>query len=349
MSLLVVHTPAALPPDAAALLAEAEREEFQLGAAWFATVIAQALPPGADACLLIWRERGRAVALLPLRRGPDGQLAGLTSLYTTCFRPLVAADATAAELRRAGRGFARWCRRAGPLQLDALAADWPGRAPLLAGLRDAGVIALRFAHFANWRLDVTGRDWPTYLAGRPGELRETIRRRLARAGRDPSIVFRMVAGGEALEAAIAAYEQVHARSWKEPEPFPAFGPALLRAAAAAGVLRLGVLWRERVPVAARSWLRAGGTATVLKLAHDEAAKAISPGTVLTALMIRQLLQEGVTALDFGRGDDPYKAGWTGERRLREGLLLCPLTHPAGVVALARQLLGRALRGGARRA
>ena len=71
------------------------------------------------------------------------------------------------------------------------------------------------------------------------------------------------------------------------------------------------------------------------------AQALSPGSVLTALMIRHLLdEEHVAALDFGRGDDGYKAAWTGQVRPRIGVLLCPLWHPAGIAALARHAAGR---------
>jgi CelD/BcsL family acetyltransferase involved in cellulose biosynthesis len=116
----------------------------------------------------------------------------------------------------------------------------------------------------------------------------------------------------------------------------------MRAAAGAGVLRLGVLRRGGEPVAAQYWTVAGGTARVEKLAHDEAARTLSPGTVLTALMVRHLLeQEHVAALDFGRGDDAYKAGWTGLRRQRIGVLLCPPWHKAGFFAAARHLAGQA--------
>ena len=90
------------------------------------------------------------------------------------------------------------------------------------------MMALRFAHFANWHAPLAG-DWESYLAGRPGDLRETIRRRLARAARDPAIGFELVTGdtmlgGAALTDGIAAYEAVYARSWKQPEPFPGFLP-----------------------------------------------------------------------------------------------------------------------------
>jgi CelD/BcsL family acetyltransferase involved in cellulose biosynthesis len=343
-ALLAVGSVAGLPADARALLDAAAQDDFQFSAAWFAAVAQAALPPGARPLFLLWRETGRTVALLALQRLASGRLAGLTSPYTCRFRPLVAATATEAELRRAGDRFGRWWRASGPLRLEALDPDWPGRAPLLAGLRAAGVVALRFAQFGNWYLPLAGLDWAGYLAGRPGALRATIRRRVARAARDPAIAFALISGGAALEAGIAAYESVHASSWKPPEPYPAFGPALLRAAAGAGVLRLGVLRQGGAPVAAQYWTLAGGTATVLKLAHDERARALSPGTVLTALMIRHLLErDGAAVLDFGRGDDPYKAGWTGLRRPREGLLLCPLAHPAGLAALARHGLGRALR------
>jgi hypothetical protein len=328
----------ALPADARGLL---EAGEFQLGETWFAAIAAAALPEGARPLFLLARAAGRPRVLLPLLRHADGRLEGLTAPYTTVFRPLAAADAAPAEIGAAGRAFARFCRAAGPLRLEALEPDWPGLAPLLGGFRAGGMVPLRFAHFGNWHLQTAGLDWAAYLAARPGELRSTIRRRLAAAGRDPTLGFDLVTGGAALEPGIAAYEAVYAQSWKEAEPFPRFAAALMRAAAGAGALRLGVLRLAGVPVAAQLWLAAGGVATVHKLAHDEARRALSPGTVLTALMIRHLLdREQVPALDFGRGDDALLAGWTGQRRARIGVLLCPPWHPAGIAAIGRHVAGR---------
>jgi CelD/BcsL family acetyltransferase involved in cellulose biosynthesis len=324
-----------LPPDAAALLAAPD--DFQLGAAWFDLVAAHALPAGARPLLLLHRQAGRAAALLPLARLASGQLEGLVAPYTCIYRPLLAAGADAAA---AGRAFGIACRGAGSLRLDALDPDWPDLPPLLAGFRRAGLLPLRFAHFGNWHTEVAGLDWPGYLARRPGELRETIRRRLARALRDPAISFDLITNTSGLDAGIAAYQYVYTKSWKAAEPFPGFGPAFLRAAAAAGVLRLGVLRQGGEPVAAQYWTVGSGGARVEKLAHDETARKLSPGTVLTALMVRHLLeQDRVATLDFGRGDDAYKSGWTGQRRPRIGVLLCPLWHPAGVSAVARHLAG----------
>ena len=84
-------------------------------------------------------------------------------------------------------------------------------------------------------------------------------------------------------------------------------------------------------------------ATVLKLAHDDAWRALSPGTVLTAHMIRGLLGEQVTELDFGRGDDPYKQLWANRRRQRIGVLLADPRQPRGLAALLRHDAGTVLR------
>ncbi len=94
-------------------------------------------------------------------------------------------------------------------------------------------------------------------------------------------------------------------------------------------------------MAAQFWIVEDAQATVLKLAHDEAAKSLSPGTVLTALMLQHLLdQEHVGRIDFGRGDDPYKRLWARERRQRIGIVLANPRRPRGLAFLARHALGR---------
>ena len=104
-----------------------------------------------------------------------------------------------------------------------------------------------------------------------------------------------------------------------------------------------LLWAETQAVAAQYWTVAGGSATVLKLAHDDAWRPLSPGTVLTGHMIQGLLAEGVANLDFGRGDDDYKALWASLRRPRIGMLLANPRNPEGLLALARHTAGVVLR------
>jgi hypothetical protein len=331
----------ALPATALALVEAVGRRQFHLAPDWWRCMQEHACPPDARARYLLAEAEGRALSVLPLWAGPGRQLAGLANPYSVVYAPLLAPDLSDGDLVTIGRGFARMLRGAGVVRLDALDADAPWLAGLLAGLRAGGLVALRFDHFGNWWEPAGGRGWTEYLADRPGRQRETVRRRLARAGRDASIVIERITGGAALEDGIAAYLAVYARSWKSPEPFAGFNPAVMRAAAAAGRLRLWVLRQAGQPVAAQYWVLAEAGAMVLKLAHDEAAVALSPGTVLTAHAIRDLLDnDHVASLDFGRGDDPYKADWCTQRRQRIGLLLCNPWSPVGAAAIARHRLGQ---------
>ena len=79
----------------------------------------------------------------------------------------------------------------------------------------------------------------------------------------------------------------------------------------------------------------------MKLAHDEDQKSLSPGTLLTAHMIKQLIKEGIDEIDFGRGDDPYKRLWAGYSRERIGLFVANPRTIHGLVTLVAHDLGRA--------
>mgnify|MGYP006199459373 CR=1 FL=1 len=80
-------------------------------------------------------------------------------------------------------------------------------------------------------------------------------------------------------------------------------------------LRLGIARHEGVPVAAQFWLIENGEATIHKLAYAESAKSLSPGTILGEAMFRRAIdKDRVRLIDYGTGDEPYKAEWMAERR-----------------------------------
>jgi len=323
----------ALPAEARALFGAGPCDSV----AWYGAVTAAALPEGAEACFLVFGEP--ACVVLPMLRLARGA-ASLTTPYTCLWSTLTAPGVEAARLHSAGRAFARWCRPHGTVRLDALDFGDARWAPLLDGVRAAGLMALPFDHFGNWHGDVPGGDFEGYLAARPGALRATISRKSAKL-EAAGAALRVVAGGASLPDAMAAYEAVYAASWKDSEPYPAFNTTLMQACAADGTLRLALLEQDGKALAAQIWVVNGRIATVLKLAYDAAAKVASPGTVLTALMIRHLLaHDRVTHLDFGRGDDSYKRHWVGERRQRGGILLVNPLAPAGMLAVARYWAGR---------
>jgi CelD/BcsL family acetyltransferase involved in cellulose biosynthesis len=308
--------------------------------AWWKVVLAHAMPPGSEASFVVVRAHGLAVAVIPMLRA-GRRLCCFTTPYTCVYRPVVAPGLDEAIRVAAMTVFARFGRNSGVVRLDALPAEWEGLADLQAASRRAGLVPLRFDHFGNWSEDVTGLAWSDYLRCRAGALRETIRRRLRWAEKLTDARFDLFTSPEHMNAAASAFESVYARSWKGPEPYPEFNVALMRAMAEPGWLRLGVWSVGPVPVAVQLWVVRDGTAIVLKLAHDEAFKAHSPGTVLTALMLRHLLDnEHVARIDFGRGDDSYKQGWAAERRQRIGLLLANPWRLSGMAALLRHMAGR---------
>lgn len=327
-------TVAELAPGELGALGLLDGAPFQSSAGWWRAVAATCMAEGCRAAFPVVCRDGRAVLSMPLLHGPGRRVSALVSPYTCLYQPVAAPGA---GLEMAASVLARGL---GPVvRIDAADAGWVGWPPLLRGFRQAGYRARQFASFGNWVERVDGCGWDAYLAGRPGALRETIRRRLRRAERDRAMSFGMAAPGE--EAAyLADYESVHAQSWKGLEPFPAFAAAFVAEAARAGVLRMAVLRRDGNPVAAQYWTVERGVATVLKLAHTKSARSNSPGTVLTAWVIRRLLEDGLATLDFGRGDDPYKRQWATERRQRSGLIIADPRRPRGAAALVRQAASR---------
>lgn len=331
-----------VPGDAAALFAGPEFDLFS-SRVWYRVVLTHGLPAGAVARFLVCRVDGRPAALLPMQILKRGEpFHSLTTPYSCTYRPLVAPGLDDVACREAFEAFACFCRCYATTRVDALAADEPALVTWMNAARAGGLTPCRFNHFGNWYERVDGRSWEEYLAARPSQLRETVRRKLRRTESDPDCSFEVVTGGDRLEPAVEAFERVYRQSWKQAEPFPYFSAALIRETAACGLLRLGLLRIGERTVAAQLWVVQTERAIVLKLAHDEAWKAASPGTVLTSLMVRRLIEEErVPEIDFGRGDDAYKRGWAQHRRQRVGVVLANPRHPRGITFLARHAIGRA--------
>ena len=182
--------------------------------------------------------------------------------------------------------------------------------PLRRGFREAGWWSFTEPATANWRIHTEGQDFETYWSERPGRLKSTVKRRAKAAGLDIAIHDRFDA------AVWAEYEAVYRASWKPEEGSFPFLRALAEQEGAAGTLRLGIARKDRRPVAAQLWTVENGEAIIHKLAYAEDAKDLSPGTILSAAMFRRALDEDrVRMVDYGNGDEPYKADWMAERRI----------------------------------
>lgn len=284
---------------------------------------------GIDPLLAVARD-GNGTAVLPLQRAESG-LSGLANWYSFHLRPVTSPNANAAELLTAlARDLAK---RAPRLVLSGLP-DEDGSADLTEfAFRKAGWIALREACDTNHVLHLHGRRYEDYLAGRPGPLRTTLKRKTAKVD---TRIFRQFDA-----EAWADYEDIYGESWKPSEGSPDFLRAFAQAEGTAGRLRLGVAYAEGRAVAAQMWTVEGGTAFIHKLAHREDAKPLSPGTVLSAALFREVIDiDGVALIDFGTGNDGYKRDWMEEVRPRYRLDLIRPEAPRNWVFLARHALKR---------
>lgn len=252
---------------------------------------------------------------LPLRDIGAGRARSLASWYTLAFAPIAAPgcpqDARAALLAAIVGEVAK---RFGTLTL------WPLEPEVSAELQTAfrarGWIAIERIEAAHWVAHTAGLDFDAYWARRGSKLRNTVRRRAKN-----STVEVMIFDGFDAEA-WAAYEAVYAGSWKPNEGSPAFVRAFAEQEGAAGTLRLGVALRDGHPVAAQFWTVEHGVATIHKLAHLESERANSPGTLLSHAMFRHVLtHDRPDLIDYGNGDEGYKAEWMDERRVRKRLRL----------------------------
>ena len=181
--------------------------------------------------------------------------------------------------------------------------------PIASGFRSAGWITLVDPKTVSWRVETAGDDFEAYWAKRPTQLRNTAKRKAKAARLDISIHERFD------EAAWADYEAVYRASWKPEEGSFPFLRALAEQEGAAGTLRLGVARQDGRPIAVQLWLVENGEACIHKLAYAEDAKALSPGTILGMAMFRHALdKDRVRRIDYGNGDETYKADWMEEKR-----------------------------------
>lgn len=279
---------------------------------------------------------------LELMTDAGGGLTGVSNYYSALFGPLGSAQALAlwdtgllsVDLRRIPGSVV--------LRLQPLAADSHWLPQLEQGLQKGGYWTDRYFCFGNWFQPVPPGGFDAYWATRPSALRNTVAR--ARKRLDKQGIWRLeivTQPGPGLASAIEAYTTVYSHSWKTPEPNPMFIPSLIRLAAEQGWLRLGLVWVEGVPVAAQLWLVAGGKANIFKLAYVQGQEKLSAGSVLTADLMRHVMDvDGVGEVDFLSGDDAYKADWMAQRRERVGLVAFDQRHWRGWLAALRHRLGR---------
>ena len=257
-------------------------------------IIARASSEGSLAWLFLARHKRKVVSL--------------SNWYTMAFQPVYSGEADPLRHRQMLTAIARRLSEAKPrissITLSPIPQSDGSSELMLRAFRKGGWIVRSEQTSTSWTADVAGASFEDYWASRPGQLRSTYKRRLAKAAFETQIIdhFDVTVWEE--------YESVYAESWKPVEGAPAFLRELAEHEGAAGCLRLGICRIDGQTVAAQFWTVENGRALIHKLAHKESAKEFSPGTILSAAMFRHVIdQDHVDTIDFGTGNDPYKAEW----------------------------------------
>ena len=268
---------------------------------WFALLEKTAASP----LYALAREGDDAVAM-PLQFGAK-QIEPLSNWYAFTWSPMHTGDEAKPHLLRSlADALANRSQR---VVMNKLPDDMDELDRLQDAFRSRGWATFREPCDTNHILHLGGRDYARYLADRPGPLRTTLKRKAKKVD---------VALSDCFDAGDwADYEAIYAESWKPEEGDPALLQSFAEMESKAGRYRFAIARHEGEPVAAQFWTVDGDTAYIHKLAHREDAKALSPGTTLTAALMQRVIDtDGVQTVDFGTGDDAYKRDWMETRRIR---------------------------------
>lgn len=284
--------------------------------------------------LLLRAQAGEASAWMPLMRQGRWHYVALANWYNFSWRPIFGSDYDAVTRLALLRQFAETAKHhSRRITLAPVPDEDEAASEIAAAFTACGWVAQSSQCDENHYLNLNGRSFDAYWEGRPGTLRNTVKRK----GKKGVVAIRI--DQTFTDAAWADYEAVYARSWKPHEGSPAFLKVIARQEAAAGTLRLGLAYIEGQPVAAQFWTVENGTALVHKLAHDERHVSLSPGTLLFAAMFRHMIDvDKVAQIDCGTGSDAYKRQWMEDVRPRYRIDLLWPSHLANWPIIARHRL-----------
>jgi Acetyltransferase (GNAT) domain len=272
---------------------------------------------------------------LPLMMTARGHALALANWYNFSWRPVFGGCTDEVSKLALLRTAAETLRgQATRLTLAPMPDEDHSARMMVAAFEQGGWVAFRTECDTNHILQVNGRSFDQYWEARPSRLKNTVKRK-GKAG----VVSIRIEREFNLES-WADYERIYARSWKPEEGNPDFLRQLAEREALAGSLRLGLAYIEGQPVAAQFWTVENGAALVHKLAHDERHMQASPGTLLSAALFQYVIDvDRVDLIDFGTGDDGYKAEWMESVRPRYRLELFWPNHPANWPYIAKRKIG----------
>lgn len=330
-----------LPQNSDEFFAQAGNESVFFSKPWFENLIENGLDEDQSISLACVIENKRLVALLPLEPQGGNHYHSLKHLYTSLFTLLLAEHNKQEIVACMVKGLKKLPVEF--LQLDPVADDDANLKLLQEMLQATGYTCERHFSFYNWLHRTEGQTFADYMAARPSRVRNTVDRKMRKLKRDHGYNIRLFTD-QNLHQGIVDYNSVYTSSWKAEEQYVDFIEGLADKLAQNSWLRLAVLYIGDVPAAAQFWFVANGKASIFKLVYDQFWKKYSPGTILTAYLIRRVIKvDQVDEIDFLTGNDAYKQEWMSLRRERYRLCCYTPAKPKNLTNRIKHKFGSMLK------
>jgi Acetyltransferase (GNAT) domain len=303
---------------------------------WFERVVAHWHGECRPLIAHAWNEGHQCWLFLAQSQG--GQLQALSNWYSMAVRPIFSGETDPTLLVALARRL-KSAKSVSPMITLHPVPRADGSSDLvLSCFRKAGWIALRHQSSTSWTATISGKSFDAWWAERPGQLRSTFQRKSKKSG----ITTEILTAFE--EGAWQSYESVYGESWKTAEGSPAFLRDMAEAEGKIGGLRLGLARLDGAVVAAQFWTVTNGIAYIHKLAHREEYRDLSPGTILSEALFRHVIDvDKVAKIDFGTGNDTYKADWMDRSDPLDTIRLFKKNALSGLIGAARARISALVR------
>jgi hypothetical protein len=307
-----------LPESASTLFAEAERDSLFFSRVWLESLTDHSLAEHQSIVLACVVDDESVLAVLPMMNSPRDGLSALSNHFTTLFSLLISDDGPHdGILTCLAQGLSRVAVKS--IRLDPIDTNDCNMARLCQSMQLCGFESHSYFRFYNWSHPVNGQSFDEYMAERPANIRNMIRRKQRKFEREHAYKIRLYQDVD-IGRALADYQAVYQLSWKANEFFVDFTPSLVKRLSELAWLRLVILYVEEKPVAAQIWFVVHGKANIYRLVYDERWKSYSPGSILTQYLMRYVIDvDKVSEIDFLTGNERYKQDWMTVQKERFGV------------------------------
>lgn len=291
------------------------------GYRWFCALI-QTFDSGQSARIVVLRERGQIIGLLPLVQIGGGlckRLAVASELYGGRNGLMLARDEPqllSALLRGARLAYGPW------QSLKMMVVEGSRTARLIA--QAAPAIGLRINTLPGWESPYfpLADTQDAFMTGVSKGLKQTIRTSVNKLKGLGEVRYEDIGPAQAPQALLGAILGIEQASWKQaagtaitcrPEQ-EAFYRRFFESNLASGLLQGIVMYIDDTPIAYNFGLMQSGYYSCLKHSNRQDQQILSPNQLLNIVLIERLRAKGVRAYDYMGTAEPHKLRWSGQTR-----------------------------------